>query len=445
MVLNEGIKTPQIKISPSTKHYLSNFILKAMRCFHEGRNIDTTLKELLINSNFLFEKCLFKQSTRLLRQAKELAKRFDKHSVLLEILNLEALIQLEYGTKKTHQAMASIHNEAKEVLLREQQDKPMIFLQQQMLLMARTHYHIQKEQQNDYDAQLQEFLAAAQSSGRFDPEYYTLYALALYHNCRGEYEQCADAYEKLLVLWEKWHDRLEEESIEYKKIISNYLVICHRLERFDRYPMLLEIIRSIPCRNAEEEAEQFQNLQLMELLFLMNTDGYSKLDKLSEEIKEGLHRFRNRINKARELLFYHNMAIAYFLKHDWKSSLEWLGKIINDKKSEHRLDIQNFARIFRLVLWYETGKHDLLEYELINVERFLRSRKSWTGFESSVIKLINRFLIKGAKDQYLLSQLHEKMQFLITNKKTGTSEIYLWTRSHMENKTMRELLLIENS
>ncbi len=443
---NKKKAAPALSTSPSNKNYLSNFILKAMRCFHEGRNVNTTLKELLINSNFLFEKRLYKQSSKLLRRAKELAKRFDKHGALLEILNLEASIHLEYGSKKSHQGLAAIHNETKEILAREQQDSPLIFMQQQMLLMVRTHYHIPEEERGKYDKQLQEFLTVAHSSGRFDSQYYTLYARALYYNCHGEYVQCAKVYEKLIALWEKWPDRLEEESIEYKKIIANYLQICHRLERFDRFPMLLELIRSIPCRNAEEEAEQFQNLQFSELLFLMNTDGYDKLDKYAEEIKEGLHRFRNKINKARELLFYHNMAIAFFLKHDWKSSLEWLAKIINVEKSEHRMDIQNFSHIFRLVLWYETGKHDLLEYELINTERFLRNRKSWTLFESSITKLISRLLTTDEKDQNkLFEQFHEKMKTLIEEKRTGIQEIYLWTRSHLENKSMRELLLIVNS
>lgn len=434
------------KISSSHKNYLFNFILKAMRSFHEGKNVDIMLKELLINVHFLFEKKLHKQASKQLRRAKELAKQFDKQNILLEILQWETSLQLEYINKQQREKLAGSHAEIVGVLTNIHQDWPFIFLQQEMLLFDQMKQPLTDDERKNYAAQLEQLVAVARSSSRFDPQHHAFFALALYHSNLCEYALSANAYEELLALWEKWPVRLEAESILYKKIISNYLVVCHHLERFDKYPILLELIRSIPCRNVEEEAEQFQHLQLLELLFLMNTDGYDRLGKFAEEIKEGLHRFRNKINKARELLFYHNMAIAFFLKHDWKASFEWLTKIINDEKSEHRIDIQNFARILRLVLWYEMGKHDLLEYELINAERFLRTRKSWQSFESLMVRHVNRLLSSEGKNrQKLFEQFQEKISSLLHDKKMGIQEIYLWVRSHQENKTMRELLLLVNS
>lgn len=437
--------------SPSERNYLFNFILKAMRSFHECRNIDTQLRELLINSSFLLEKRLYRQSAKVLKRARELATRFGRHTILLDVIQLETQLNMEHAEKDPLKVMNTLHEETATVIRSINLDYQLLALQQRILLMLRTHHHIPAHERDSYNEQLDALLGAAKLSGRFDPLFYGLYARALYHHCCGEYAQSAAVYEELIALWETRPDRSKEERILYKRIVSNYLVVCHRLERFDVFPVMLDRMRTVPCKNAEEEAAQFQNLRLMELLYLMNTDGYDRLDRFAGEITEGLTRFRNKINKARELEFYHNLAVAYFINGEWRSALEWLMKIINAGKTQHRIDIQVFARVFRLLLWYETGKHDLLEYEPINVERCLRKQNSWNLFESKVTRLISKLIAAGKAErsrlfENFLQQLERDRQADQKFANTlGLEEVRYWATSHLESKSIREVMKTETS
>src|SRR6187551_2408089 len=58
--LQSGEEEEKTKKNPaSERNYLYTFILKAMRSFHEGKDIDVQLKESLLHCNFLFEKRLY--------------------------------------------------------------------------------------------------------------------------------------------------------------------------------------------------------------------------------------------------------------------------------------------------------------------------------------------------------------------------------------------------
>ncbi|MGL4599050.1 MAG: hypothetical protein ACRCYO_16140, partial [Bacteroidia bacterium] len=173
---------------------------------------------------------------------------------------------------------------------------------------------------------------------------------------------------------------------------------------------------------------------------------FDNLDTLVEEIETGLIRYKTKVNKAREIAFCHNIGMSYLLLHDWKKSLHWIERIIKQEKTEHRQDLQHTARMLRLVLWYELGKHDLLEYELINVERFLRKRKAWFAYESTVVKFFGKLLLAdGADKKKLLQKFSDQLKLAVEGNTSaalpGSSELAYWAASYLSGKSMRLLLL----
>jgi hypothetical protein len=187
----------------------------------------------------------------------------------------------------------------------------------------------------------------------------------------------------------------------------------------------------------------------MELLWRMNTDRFDGFDDFVGEIEEGIKKYKDKINQARLLMFFYNISISYFVLENWKLSHAWLLKIIEQPKTDHRLDIQYFSRLFRLVLYYELNKHDLLEYELINVERYLRQNKAWFAYEATIIKFFKKLLACDESEKIALfgkfqAQLKELGQGKNSASLPGFSELQLWSQYHSQNKTVRELLLAEN-
>lgn len=443
---------PNIDSLSADKAYLHSFVLKAMRSFHEEKTVDTQLRELMISSSFLYEKRLYSQALRLLGKAKKLAQQYDKSTMLLEILFLQSRNVIEKQSQKQKILLDEIHNQAALTLQQLNEEWPLIRRQQSIFLLFRSRYQLRSPEMRSL---LDEVcppgaLSKVTPPIRFTPAYYYYFSTALYYQCQGKLAESADAYEQLLQLWERHPHKQEEASMQHKKNLSNYLSVCLSLGRFERFPVIMKQIVSIPCSNPEEEAEQFQNVRFTELQYLINTDGFDRLDELTNIIQAGLIRYRTKINKARELAFYHNISIAYFLLHKWSEATKWIEKILRIDRTEHRTDIQNFARVLRLVLLYEMNKHDLLEYELINTERFLRSKKSWFLFESTIVRHLKKLLeteTSRKKEQFekLSSFLNKTISGAEGPIILGSSELHFWCRSSIDNVGMRDLLRSEIS
>jgi hypothetical protein len=383
-------------------------------------------------------------SLRELEAAQKLATENERWAMVLEVLSLKAEVVLEHNSVDIAEKLEEIGQEAADVnrrlgLLTDLKNK-----QLQVYAFCRINYHTRSEEK------IAELTKLAPAPGEVIPgslfeKHYRMMSEAALSYFTGAYSQAMKRYEELLAVWESQPDRLVTERLIYKRFLSNVLSAAHATGNFAFMSVILSRLKSIPTSSVEEDADKFQNLTYMELLYLMNTDGFDGLDALAKEIEKGLARHKAKMNKARELAFCHNIAMAYFLLHNWKQSLAWIERIIAQEKSEHRQDLQHTARILRLVLWYELGKHDLLEYELINVERFLRKRKAWFAYESTVVKLFTKLPhANAAEEKALVDKFSLKLAEAVEGKTSaalpGSSEISYWAKSKLSGKSMRELL-----
>jgi hypothetical protein len=71
-------------------------------------------------------------------------------------------------------------------------------------------------------------------------------------------------------------------------------------------------------------------------------------------------------------------------------SLFWLNKVLNDPEPTLRQDIFTYARLFNLIVHYELGNNDLLEYIVRSTHRFLSKRDRAHEVETLLIDHIKR-------------------------------------------------------
>jgi hypothetical protein len=428
------------------KKYLSALIFKSMRSYHEAISIDKLFRDQFSNIEFLYSKRLYNQSLKELAHLKSDLKKFDRHTLLLDLLLFEQKILVEKQPTDLQKLLKEKISEVEALTALLMENAALEQVKNEVIVLSRTRFHLRDE---DVAKTLNTLFETAHFGGAapesFTAAHHYLNALAIRALCLGDHKEASAYYEKLLALWEKHAYRIKVESLQYKKILSNYLNLCHANAVFDKIPVLLERIRSIPCRTAEEEAEQFQNVYYIELLYLLNTNGYEKLEPLVKHIEEGMVRYKTKINKARELMFYYNLAIGYFISENWKASLHWISKIINTERTEHRGDVQAFARLLRLILFYELNKHDLLEYELLNVERYLRKQKSWFDYEATLTKFLEKLLDAPEKEKKKQFELYAARLEKFAAEKTkstlpGLAELQLWANHHVNEKPIRQLL-----
>lgn len=453
--LLEGITGNQKKKSPGAGKnsaaekrlfYLYQAILRALRSFHEGTSVNLELYSIQMNVEILFNRRLYEQSLAELERLKKLALKFNRYSILLPALELEQAIIIEKSPKNMLQSFEQNKQEILETFSQLDINTRLLLNRQELFIMLRKMFNNRdEEQKTKAEILIRSSLDLPQKENEFLGRHHLLQAKCIYALYINDWKEASKHYRVLLEHWENHPEWINADTITYKKMLSNYLSACHAIGEIAVIPPLLEKIKSIPCSSVEEEAEQFQNIYFIELLHLINTDAFEKLPELENTIVSGLKKYRTKINKARELMFYYNFFVANFCQHKWKEALDWINMIVNTEKSDHRVDIQALARLLRLVIYFELGHFDLLEYELINVERYLRQRKIWYAYEAAVTRLLKKLIITEKENAEILfvkfaAQLDEGFSAGRDSSLPAASELKLWASSHIEKNSMREIL-----
>jgi hypothetical protein len=424
------------------KQYLYEIILGGMRSYHSDRTLDLSISEAMADAAFLFSKQHYEESMDYLNNARSLAQSGERWPALVELLKLECDIIKE---KKNKGMLAELKNRQAELekVLANQSYDAMLKMRRD-LVFARVR--MADPALNDTEEILfwnKIYNETSFKDERFNVHYFTLSALGLLLYKERNYQASTDVYREMLALWQNNPHRIKCDPLLYSKVLSNALNAAIAARHYSDAEQWLRRYEELETDTPEAEAEKFQNISFVRILLMLHTGSFQQLPALSNEIEIGLQKYKSKINKARELAFFYNLAVAFFAVHDFTQSLQWINRIVAQEKNEHRLDLQHFARIFRLVLFYELGKYDLLEYECLNTERYLRGQKVWTNRERSIIKWIQKLPETETNDQKigyekLIAVLHTESNTAIT----GNQELILWCNHHLSGQAIVELIVL---
>ncbi len=143
------------------------------------------------------------------------------------------------------------------------------------------------------------------------------------------------------------------------------------------------------------EAQVFVASFLSELLLLDRSGEHEKAIALTPAIIAGMEQLGDRLHKEHEIEFYYTLARVHFGGGEMNKALFWLNKVLNDNESTLRQDIFTYARLFNLVIHYELGNYDLLEYIVRSTQRFLSKRQRADGMENVLMEHIRKLARTG--------------------------------------------------
>ena len=99
-----------------------------------------------------------------------------------------------------------------------------------------------------------------------------------------------------------------------------------------------------------------------------------------------------------ELEFWFSLCCVHFGAGEVNKALFWLNKVLNDNEPTLRQDIFTHARLVNLVVHYELGNFDLLEYIVRSTQRFLNKHHRAYEMEVLLIEHIKKLArITGAR------------------------------------------------
>lgn len=433
------------------KNYLYNYILKTLHIFRKDPK--TELNAILHQVQILMGKNLFEQAQKLLRKAKHLADRQERFTEMLFILENERLLWQKREQSREFEAF-----------IEQIQLEEIATVKKISNLQAYTHYYdtvhrILLRSQNARDPEVRARIQAVLAEEAIQKEELALSVRARLRrfdvlvDCSRVLGDNADMRKHLLEListYESNEDIRKEKSISYINALSNLAVVCYLEDDFDASFAAMDKLKSLKVETEEEENRIFEKYFHFKIGTCVDRKDEQQGRKVIAEFEAEYPQREGVISKNIELGIFYLTAYFYLTVGEPSRALEWINRILNEPRTELRTDMQAIARIMNLLIHYQLGNMDYLEYEMKSVARFLSNRDSLFQYERTVLKYLRQLssLPPGANRIGILNEFREEVKRVTTNEfdkqVLQLFDIFTWIDSQIKSVTMCQAAAIPN-
>lgn len=411
-------KVPQIPESqiPNMKAHLYEQVLRSLRLSSTKKNQVLQIMLYLENANLLYNKCLYHDALHLLDKAKLKALQSDHSTILPEILELEKNA-LRQGMRQNIEARSEhIIKEARSSVKTIQTINGF----SNLALKLNSYYQKQgfirsKEDLQKTKRYLQKNLPAYDESKlTFIERVHLYYALSGYYLFIHDFEQAYGIATRWLELFSASPEKKTYQLEMYIKALNTTLVCQNKLFLYDEFVTTHRQLIAIK-RNKSVVQTKNINLNLFKTIYIHEINRHFMLG----EFKSGTRivaKFQNELNEIIHLLdkhtiliLYYKIACLYFGSNSFKIAIKWLNLIIHEPDTTLREDLHAFARIIRLICYFEMGDDEMIEMNIRATYRFLLRKKEFGKYESLILKFL-----RDVQNVYSVSEVIGKFKHLKT-------------------------------
>ncbi len=384
---------------PSEKNHLYKLILKSLRSYHADNSVSSILQQDIKNIEILFKKALYKECNKFLIRAKKTAREHEKFYYLFELINIEKqLLEEAYESGEFDQDLDELIKEENEIL------EKLRNLAEYHILYSRINYVFRREgfahneDEKNIVREIEDYHLIKGKNTALSSSAATIcyYIKGL---CASTNRQYADAYtffNKVKEILDKNTNLRSDLAKRYVRTLSHLLYCYIDSKKYDEARDVIEQMHQLEGKdgfnNIDVEMSIFTSTHLAELMLWERLgDHKTAMNKINTVIS-GFSRMGETINKENKLLFSYHIANIYFGAGEFKDALQWINNVLNDNEQSLRQDIYGFARLVNLIIHYELGNYDLLEYTIKSTLRFLNKKEKDYKIESVLVKHLRKMV-----------------------------------------------------
>ncbi len=440
-----------IKHLPSEKNHLYRLIMKALRAYHADNTISSRLKEEIKNIEILYKKALFLECDKVLMKAKRLAIEHEKFYYLFELLNWEKILLEEaYESGEFGKDIDALIREEQEVIEKLRNLAAYHVLYSKINYVFRSGGYVRNEADR---ALVEEISHHPLILGRNTALSFRAATICYY--IQGFCAKANVDNKTALMKFTKVKDILDQNPAicsdltqRYMRTLSNILSLQTELDLIVEAENMIHFMREMShhsnFRSDDIAALTFRSTYLAELKLYAKKGDFNKALETVEHIIAVMGTKNARIHKEHELHFLNAIAATYFGAGRNKEALQWLNRVLNDNENNLRQDVYGYARIFNLVVHYELGNYDLLEYIIKSTYRYLSKRQRDHDPEMTIlnyIKLLAR-ASKSGDSRAVFIEFAEELNTCLTHDSSriilSHFDYPLWIQSKIEGITLVE-------
>ncbi|MEO8589017.1 MAG: hypothetical protein ABI432_06600 [Flavobacteriales bacterium] len=442
-----------IKHLPSEKNHLYKLILKALRAYHSESSVSGILKQEIKNIEILYQKALYVECNKLLHRAKRIARQNERFYYWFELLSWEKMLLEEaYESGEFTKDLDALIEEERDVIEKLRNLAAYHILYSKINYVFRSGGYVRTDEEHAMVEEISEHPLIKGKNTALSRRAATIcfYTQGFCQWAKRDWKTSLEKFQRVKQIIDD--NPLIKADLPKRYIRTLHYIINGQIELHDLKSARdnIKSMRALPgtpgFTGLNIESQVFVASYLSELRLLDRSGEHVKAMGLADEIMAGMEEMGNRLHKEHELEFYFALACVHFGAGQFNKALFWLNKVLNDNEPTLRQDIFTYARLFNLVLHYELGNFDLLEYIVRSTQRFLSKRHRANQVEIILIEhikkmarttdpAVKRDLFRSMNQQFapLLKDVNESMVLKYFDVKS-------WVESHVEGVPFSEIV-----
>jgi hypothetical protein len=445
-----------VKHLPSEKNHLFHLILKSLRQFHAENSINSQLQEQIKNIEILYQKGLYKEGRKFIKRAKKIAYHYERFYYLFELINWEKqYLEEDFSPSSYDEELKKLMDEEKVVI-----DK-LRNLAEYMILNSKINYVFRKggyarnEQERAIIEEIEDYhLIKGKNTAISRRAAATCYYIqGLCAIAKGEYEKSYGKFQRVIQIFEENPHLIAQIPQQYIKALNNLLYKNIDEGNFEEYAHLVEKIEKLKENTSFKSKDVFVKIFtttfVAEMIALDRQKKYQKGVEYIESKLDEYEKYAEDLNIEEKSLINYNIAYTYFGAGEYKKALKWVNEIVNSHDQNFREDIYIFSRLFSIIIHYELGNYELIDYLVKSTYRYMLKKKKERGIEPMTEKVflkymrkIARYYDKPKKVQQAFEDMYKELSETLKDPNEQIALRYFdfpeWAKNKMKNPALKE-------
>ena len=206
---------------------------------------------------------------------------------------------------------------------------------------------------------------------------------------------------------------LDKEDAQRKKgtihsfIIAVYstLVFAIRTKRFAEFDEIFsnfkEVEQNFPQATDRDKMESYYYGSLIELSLCNGTINLERGTECCKRISNNFDIYDSKLAIQQKIILLYFLSMFYFINSEHEKSIKWLNRLISIPGAGLSEDYQCYARILNVIVHYELGYFDSLEYVLKSSYHFLSRRKKVYKYEKIILNYMRKSFRVNSSDELI--------------------------------------------
>ncbi|TCC88727.1 hypothetical protein EZ428_19015 [Pedobacter frigiditerrae] len=187
----------------------------------------------------------------------------------------------------------------------------------------------------------------------------------------GDYKAAFKTFAELILIFEA-DDNIKESSVmDYLTTIEGVLNSLHSIRQFDAMQFFLDKLTSLNHISDFQSLNRNRIVYIYKTVRLLNTGNVDEAERLSLSLDDKLFNKIDLLNPGKQAEVHLYTSLIHLMKENIDLAHTNLNKILLGGSIFYSLPVYRTSRLINLLIHYELGNHDYIQYEIRSIKRTL--------------------------------------------------------------------------